>query len=135
MRVDVRRAEPADVDAAVAIDPVTRRAAIQAAFRAGHGRIAVREGAIVAFAIVARQFFERPFVALLVVSASSRRRGIGRELLNAILREHAGSRVFTSTNESNAPMRRLLEALGFTSAGSIHGLDEGDPELVFYFDA
>jgi hypothetical protein len=56
-------------------------------------------------------------------------------LVSSIVREHRGACVFTSTNESNAPMRRLLEGMGFTAAGVIHGLDLDDPELVFYIDA
>jgi len=40
-------------------------------------------------------------------------------------------RVFTSTNESNAPMRALLGQCGYKPSGSIDNLDPGDPELVF----
>jgi ribosomal protein S18 acetylase RimI-like enzyme len=71
---------------------------------------------------------------LLVVREQSRRSGIGRALVRSIVHEHHGARVFTSTNESNAPMRRLLEGMGFTPAGAIHGLDPDDQELVFYID-
>jgi hypothetical protein len=40
-------------------------------------------------------------------------------------------RVFTSANESNAPMRALLARLGYTASGRIENLDPGDSELVF----
>jgi len=44
------------------------------------------------------------------------------------------SRVFVSTNESNAPMRELLRHAGRTASGVLTGLDEGDPEHVFFHD-
>ena len=40
--------------------------------------------------------------------------------------------VLTSTNTSNQPMRSLLQAEGWSFSGELNGLDEGDPELVFY---
>jgi hypothetical protein len=39
--------------------------------------------------------------------------------------------LWTSTNESNAPMRALLAAHGYIPSGAVEGLDEGDPELFF----
>jgi hypothetical protein len=40
--------------------------------------------------------------------------------------------IFASTNESNAAMRALFERDGWTLSGVLTGIDEGDPELVFY---
>jgi RimJ/RimL family protein N-acetyltransferase len=40
-------------------------------------------------------------------------------------------RVFTSTNESNAHMRHVLEKLGYERSGIVHDLDPGDPELIY----
>ena len=39
------------------------------------------------------------------------------------------SKVFTSTNTSNAPAQALMEASGFERCGRVEHLDEGDPEL------
>jgi hypothetical protein len=47
----------------------------------------------------------------------------------------AGARLFTSTNQSNTSMQRLLAAAGFVQCGIVHGLDEGDPELIYRFAA
>ena len=44
---------------------------------------------------------------------------------------HERDRMFTSTNESNAPMRALLDRAGWRPAGVVHYLDPGDPELIF----
>ena len=43
-----------------------------------------------------------------------------------------GKKLFTSTNESNTPMQRLCEQLGFVRSGRIENLDEGDPEIVYF---
>jgi GNAT superfamily N-acetyltransferase len=65
-------------------------------------------GALVAFAVVTRHFFGFPFIELLVTSQAARRRGIGSALMARCESAHDADRIFTSTNESNAPMRALL---------------------------
>ena len=40
-------------------------------------------------------------------------------------------KVFTSTNQSNLPMQRLCDRLGFIKSGYVENLDEGDPELIY----
>ena len=77
-------------------------------------------------------FFGRDFIELLVVQESHRRRGVGTTLLSTACSASSSPPVFTSTNESNAPMRALLERAGWTLSGRLTGLDPGDPELVFY---
>ena len=79
-------------------------------------------------------FFGRDFIELLVVDPGRRRAGIGRNLLRAALAAACTEQVFTSTNTSNQPMRSLLQAEGWSFSGELNGLDEGDPELVFYRD-
>ncbi len=75
------------------------------------------------------EFFNREFVALVIVGASNRRQGVA--ILDAMEVTCAGETVFTSTNESNLPMRRLLAKRGYQPSGRIENLDPGDPELVF----
>jgi GNAT superfamily N-acetyltransferase len=79
-----------------------------------------------------RTFFGYDFVKLLVVGPSSRRRGIALQLLEAACASVATDKVFISTNESNAAMRALLAGQGWTYSGTLHGIDDGDPELVFW---
>jgi hypothetical protein len=58
------------------------------------------------------------------------------EIRRAVADDIAGTeQVFTSTNASNQPMRSLLQAEGWSFSGELDGLDEGDPELVFYSSA
>ena len=40
--------------------------------------------------------------------------------------------IFSSTNESNIAMRALFERDGWTLSGVLNGIDEGDPEMVFW---
>jgi hypothetical protein len=54
--------------------------------------------------------------------------------MRAALRNASTSRVFVSTNESNTPMRELLRSEGWHPSGVLAGLDEDDPEHVFFHD-
>ncbi len=97
----------------------------------------VADEAVSGFVIVKpAHFFGRDFIELLMVDPALRRSGIGRALLLALLRQalSAGGtlQVFTSTNTSNHPMRSLLQAEDWSFSGELAGLDEGDPELLFY---
>ena len=76
-------------------------------------------------------FFRRPFVELLIVHPDHRRRGVGTALLRHAQRQHAGTKLFTSTNVSNQPAQALFARCGFRLCGSVDDLDPGDPELVF----
>ena len=49
--------------------------------------------------------------------------------------ERLEPRVFVSTNDSNAPMRKLLRSEGWNPSGILTGLDEDGPEHVFFHDA
>ncbi len=85
------------------------------------------------FAVVRpAHFFGRDFVDLLIVDPARRRSGIGRALLRTALATAGTEQVFTSTNTSNLAMRSLLHAERWSFSGKLDGLDEGDPELVFY---
>jgi GNAT superfamily N-acetyltransferase len=90
-------------------------------------------GSVTGFAVVRpAHFFGRDFIDLLMVDPARRRAGIGRALLRAACAAAGTGQVFTSTNTSNQAMRSLLRADGWSFSGELDGLDEGDPELVFY---
>jgi GNAT superfamily N-acetyltransferase len=82
---------------------------------------------------VENTFFHADFIDLLVVSTSMRRLGIGRQLLSSAVHSSKNHRVWTSTNNSNLPMRGLLTEEGWNLSGILTGFDAGDDELVFYF--
>ena len=80
-------------------------------------------------------FFGCDFVELLAVAASARRHGIGSLLLQQAVGLSSTIRIFTSTNRSNTRMIGLLEKEGWQFSGQLEGIDEGDPELVYYKDS
>lgn len=93
-------------------------------------KLAYKQGQVVGFCCVDdRYFFEKVFVSLLIVDKDARRRGIGKELLQAVAFDHF--ELWTSTNQSNAKMRGLLSKLGWQFCGEIEGLDAGDPEMFY----
>ena len=49
-----------------------------------------------------------------------------------LINECRTPKLFTSTNQSNIPMQRLLATLEFARSGFIENLDEGDPEVVYF---
>jgi GNAT superfamily N-acetyltransferase len=118
------------VDPRITDDP-KQRAHLVDLLGAGLSWLALDRAEPVGFVIVTRHFFNYPFVDLLVVREARRRGGIGRALMAHCEAVHDADRIFTSTNESNAPMRALLAGLGWRPCGSVDALDEGDPELFF----
>jgi ribosomal protein S18 acetylase RimI-like enzyme len=90
---------------------------------------------IVAFAILeAQRFFGNDFITLIVVDSDFRRMGIARRLLGELIGQEGTKKLFTSTNSSNCAMRELLESNGWSLSGSLDGLDDGDPERIYFFD-
>ena len=137
MNVPVRLATADDADAVCAIDPRVRairgrRPFIERAIAASECHVALQASAIVGFVVFDRSLYEQPFISLLVVDQLQRRRGIGAALMRHIESICPEEKLFTSTNESNAPMRRLCEKLGFVQSGHIENLDDGDPEIVYF---
>ena len=127
--------------AIVAIDDIAiggnhdRRALLEAALDSGHCLVLDAGDGIQGFVVtVPRVFFGRDFVELLMVDRTRRRAGIGRRLLQAAVSSASTSRVFTSANRSNSPMRALLGREGWSLSGELLGLDEGDPEIVYFID-
>jgi GNAT superfamily N-acetyltransferase len=135
---ELRDAHAADASAIAAIDPAGpgRIEEIRALIRQHASLVAAEHGQVVGFlAVRPGHFYGRDFIDLLFVAPGRRRDGIGRALMRAALRHASTPRVFTSTNESNAPMRQLLGHEGWIPAGVLTGLDEDDPEHVFFHDA
>jgi ribosomal protein S18 acetylase RimI-like enzyme len=133
----IRPATAADLDALIAIDHIAvhsaeRREAIAEWVVLGQCHLAARDGAVAGYVALTRSFFRSPFIEMLIVGAAFRRQGIGRALIeHCISLTPADRKLWTSTNESNAPMRVLLPQLGFVQTGLFEHLDEGDPELIF----
>ncbi|WP_439668894.1 N-acetyltransferase domain-containing protein [Cupriavidus necator] len=87
--------------------------------------------AISGYGILDRSFFGQHFIPLVVVRSSMRRQGIARTIMETLDAQCRGEKLFTSANQSNLPMRKLLLGAGFVESGFIDHLDPGDPEIVY----
>jgi GNAT superfamily N-acetyltransferase len=122
------------------VDPLARRGDVERiAFlreAVARGRCLIAEtGSIVGFIVsTPRHFFARDFIELLMVRDDVRRLGVGQALLRAAVERAGTSRVFSSANASNTVMQSVFEAGGWTLSGQLDGLDEHDPELVYFID-
>lgn len=88
--------------------------------------------AVVGYVALDYSFYGNGFIPILFVAETARRSGVGMSLMRAIERRCKTPKLFTSTNQSNVPMRSLLAEIGFEPSGIIHNLDDGDPEVVYF---
>jgi len=135
--MEIPCAAEADLPAVLALDPRVRdlpgRAeSLARAVAAGQCWLARDGGAIAGFAVFDGSLYDQPFVSLLFVAPERRRRGVATALMRHLEAVCPTDKPFTSTNESNAPMQRLCESLGYVRSGWIDNLDEGDPEIIYF---
>lgn len=138
--VRIRAAVCTDLPALIALDSVAAddpRRAVQIGqwLADGHMHVAELDDTLAGYRVQHRHFFGEAFIEMLMVASPLRGHGVGSALLLHATSCSAGARLFTSTNQSNANMQRLLAAAGFQQCGIVHGLDEGDPELIYRFAA
>jgi GNAT superfamily N-acetyltransferase len=118
-----------------AVSPVGHPRGPLLTMRVQSGEVIIYEylGRLSGYAVVrSRSFFGRDFVELLAVAPHERRHGIGSLLLQRAVDWSSTDRIFTSTNQSNVAMIGLLEKEDWHFSGQLEGIDEGDPEIVFY---
>jgi ribosomal protein S18 acetylase RimI-like enzyme len=134
-----RPATPEDEAAVFAVDAIAlagdegRTRYLRDAIEAGECIVYDRDGIVLGYTVLKRgHFYGRDFIDLVFVASDARRQGIGRSLMRASCAAATTPRVFTSTNKSNAPMQALLLSEGWAPSGELVGLDDDDPELVYY---
>ena len=86
----------------------------------------------VGFVIFDYRFFDQGWIELIIIEEKYRGKGIGGQAIDLICKQCKTNKVFTSTNSSNIQMQKALSKVGFSFAGKITGLDDGDPELFYY---
>lgn len=138
MSLQIRPVVNTDLPALIALDSVAaidphRAVQIGQWVADADVHVAVLDGAAVGYRVQHRHFFGEAFIEMLMVDASQRGRGVGRALLSHAISCGMGNRLFTSTNQSNTGMQQLLAATGFQQCGIVHGLDDGDPELIYRY--
>jgi ribosomal protein S18 acetylase RimI-like enzyme len=132
----IERASSEDFEHICALDETVhgkpaRRRLINTACASGQISVARVEDVIRGYVIFDESFFDQFFVRLLIVHPDFRRRGLATALMRAAELDCQTGKLFTSTNQSNIPMQRLCDRLGFVKSGYIENLDEGDPELIY----
>jgi GNAT superfamily N-acetyltransferase len=135
----VRAAVTSDLAALLAFDhfasPRNNRAAtLRRGIEVGKCWVMEVDKKPIGYGLLKEGFFGFDFIEVIYVEVSARRHGIGTALTERLERECKTPKLFTSTNESNAAMRGLLERRGYRSSGIIHNLDADDPELIFVKD-
>ena len=133
--MEIRQAEEKDIGAICSFDHLAqieeRRRFIQNSVRAGAASVAVIDGQVVGYAVLEHSFFNRGFIAMLMVHPDHRRAGVGSALVRHVEGLCRSERIFTSTNKWNLPMQSLLHKLAYKRSGTVDDLDPGDPELFY----
>lgn len=93
--------------------------------------VADHKGEIVGWISLEYRFFEEGFIGILWVEEPYRRQGLGSSLMLKAREICSTDRLWTSTNQSNEPMQKLLDRLGWEYSGTIKHLDLDDPELIY----
>ncbi|MCE5993301.1 MULTISPECIES: GNAT family N-acetyltransferase [unclassified Pseudomonas] len=138
-QLTVRLASNSDIGRLVDLDSIAkrepmRRAFIAQAVTAGQCWIAAeaRDASMVlGYGVLDFSFFGHAFIPLIMVRDSQRRHGVGSAILRTLQSQCGAAKLFTSTNASNEPMKKLLGKFGFIESGYVENLDEGDPEIIF----
>ena len=134
----IRAAVADDIPALVALDSIAshdarRREAIADWVARSECHVAIGDdGSPAGYVALTRSFFRSPFIEMLQVKSSERRRGFGQALIEFCIAEvPVDAKLWTSTNQSNMPTQALLPQLGFIRCGMFEHLDPGDPELIY----
>jgi GNAT superfamily N-acetyltransferase len=132
----IRAATPSDVPGLVAIlaqTPWEKTAFVRAAVLNNEVSVVDEGAGPIAFAVWNREFFSKPFVWLIAVVPHARRQGLAELLFAHVESACRGSRLYTSTNATNAAMHALLLKRGYVLRGELD-LDPGDPEVFYSID-
>lgn len=132
----IRTATPSDVPELIAIlaqAPWDKSAFIKAAVVNDEVAVVDEGAGPIAFVAWNREFFGRPFVWLVAVAPQARRQGLASLLFAHVEAACRGTRVYTSTNATNAAMHALLFKQGYVRRGELD-LDPGDPEIFYAKD-
>jgi len=130
--VIIEKALSGDFEQIIALARPEQRTFIGGALGQGRCVVARVDGVVRGFLVTDDRFFGHTFIELLHIHPGFRRRGIAAALMRAAELDAATEKLFASTNQSNIPMQRLCEKIGFIRSGMVENLDEGDPEIFFF---
>ncbi|RDI45629.1 GNAT family N-acetyltransferase [Falsibacillus pallidus] len=135
--INIRIANLEDLDQIAAVDCAviqndSRKLILKKAIQEQKCLVGELSGKIEGFLTFHTDFFECSFISLVIVSPSARRKGLASRLIKEFIGQSPTEKVFSSTNESNIPMQKVFDSLGFEQSGIVHNLDEGDPEMIYF---
>jgi GNAT superfamily N-acetyltransferase len=133
----IRPPERADLGALVSlaaevIGAVRAETFVRSHLERHHVLVAQDERQVLGMLAYRTDWFQCTFVSLVGVRPDSRRRGVARTLFQHLEGMSPSPRLFSSTEETNAPSIRMHAALGFSPSGHIDNLPQGYRELLFY---
>lgn len=136
-RTSFRLAQPDDYSSVVALDSAAphdprRSILLQEWIGQRSCHLLLLDGVPAAYGVLHHHFFDSGFIDMLMVGEPFRRRGLGALLLQHLVAQCERPKLFSSTNQSNRPMRALFQRCGFVESGSIDNLDPGDAEVVYF---
>lgn len=136
IKMGVERATEDDLADVLAVDAAhmgtARAELLEAAVRQRQCYVARDGWDVVGFAVLTTHFFGQYFLELIIVHPAQRRKGVASALMRHLEKIVPTEKLFTSTNQSNAPMQALCEKLGYAKSGWIENLDDGDPEIIYF---
>lgn len=135
-RPSVRPTTPDDLTALLALDHLAmvsaeRRAFIERAMAEQRAWVVTVAGRVCGYGVISHDFFGHSFLEMVYIAAEWRSQGLGPVLIRFLETQSRTAAFFTSTNESNGHMQRVLAKLGYERSGIIDNLDPGDPELIY----
>ena len=135
-RPSIRPTTPDDLTALLALDQLAvtsaeRRAFIERALAEQRAWVILWDGHICGYGVLSHDFFGHSFLEMVYIAAEWRSQGLGPILIRYLETQSRTAVFFTSTNESNGHMQRVLAKLGYERSGIIYNLDPGDPELIY----
>ncbi|MCC5802451.1 GNAT family N-acetyltransferase [Rossellomorea vietnamensis] len=133
---EVKYAQLSDLEPIVSIDQqvighANRKGEIERAIRE-QACLVINEGKATGFLLFNTEFFENAFVSLIIIAPEERRKGYASSLLKYFEKISPTEKIFSSTNQSNIEMQKVLQKNGYTPSGMIKNLDPGDPELIYF---
>lgn len=136
--ITIRQAEKDDIQAICSFDQIAidnrenRRDFIAKSVKSGICFVADIDGKVVGYTVLDYTFYSNGVIDMLYIHPKYQRKGIGAQLVRHVESLCKTEKLFTSTNQSNLPMQRLLNKLGYVPSGFINNLDEGNPEIVYF---
>jgi ribosomal protein S18 acetylase RimI-like enzyme len=135
-RPSIRPTTPDDLTALLALDQLAaasaeRRTFIERAVAEQRAWVILWDGYLCGYGVLSHDFFGHSFLEMVYIAAEWRSQGLGPILIRYLETQSRTAAFFTSTNESNDHMQRVLAKLGYERSGIIYNLDPGDPELVY----